>query len=152
VAGRSGRGEAEGLALIQTMTPENPVITLAAKQDYDGFYAQELPLRQLRGCPPFADLLTVTFSGLREEQVAAAARYFRSMLQAALPQTRLTVRILGPAPAPVVKVSNRYRYRLTLSLQSSREARQLLAWLLRSFAKEKSCRGVSAFIDHNPYE
>lgn len=152
VAGRSGRGREDGLALIQTMTPENPVITMAAKQDYDGFYALELPLRQLRGCPPFADLLTVTFSGLQEEQVAAAALRFRSMLQAALPESGLTVRVLGPAPASVAKVSNHYRYRLTLSLQNSREARQLLSWLLRRFSKDKENRGVNAFADINPYE
>lgn len=152
VAGRSGRGREDGLALIQTMTPENPVITMAAKQDYDGFYALELPLRQLRGCPPFADLLTVTFSGLQEEQVAAAALRFRSMLQAALPESGLTVRVLGPAPASVAKVSNHYRYRLTLSLQNSREARQLLSWLLRCFSKDKENRGVNAFADINPYE
>ena len=152
VAGRSGRGREDGLALIQTMTPENPVITMAAKQDYDGFYALELPLRQLRGCPPFADLLTVTFSGLQEEQVATSALRFRSMLQSALPGSGLTVRVLGPAPASVAKVSNHYRYRLTMSLQNSREARQLLSWLLRRFSKDKENRGVNAFADINPYE
>ena len=88
VAGRSGRGEEEGLALIQTMTPENAVISMAARQDYDGFYALELPLRQLRGCPPFADLIMITFSGLQEQNVLDGAVYFREMLTAALPQTR----------------------------------------------------------------
>ena len=65
------------------MTPENPVIAMAARQDYDGFYALELPLRQLRGCPPFADLMTVTFTGLDEDRTAAGALRFREMLQGA---------------------------------------------------------------------
>ena len=150
VIGRSGRGSAEGRALIQTMTPENPVIRLAAQQDYDGFYALELPLRQLRGCPPFADLMQVTFSGAEEDAVAAAAAQFRDHLVAALPQTQLAVRVLGPAPAPVPRVCGRYRYRLTLSLHGSRAARQLLAALLREF--EKARTGVNAYVDINPYE
>ncbi len=152
VVGRSGRGAARGLALIQTMTPENPVIRLAAAQDYDSFYTLELPLRQLRGCPPFADLITVTFTGEDEERVAAGAQRFRDLLLAALPGSGLTMRVLGPAPAPVVRVSRQYRYRLTLSLEGSRAARQLVAWLLRTFAKEKTSRGVTASADQNSYD
>lgn len=152
VIGRSGRGSETGKAFLQTMTPENPVIGLAARQDYDGFYELELPMRQLRGCPPFADLITVTFSGIGEAQTAERARHFRTMLQTALPGTRLAVRILGPAPAAVARVCGRYRYRLTLSLQSTREARLLIAALLRAFSKEKESKGVSAFVDINPYE
>ncbi|MBQ6799277.1 MAG: primosomal protein N' [Oscillospiraceae bacterium] len=152
VAGRSGRGEEEGLALIQTMTPENAVISMAARQDYDGFYALELPLRQLRGCPPFADLIMITFSGLQEQNVLDGAVYFREMLTAALPQTQLSVRVMGPAPAPIAKVSNRYRFRLTLSLQNCKEARRLIAWALKTYLKDNRFRDVSAFADVNPYE
>ena len=49
VVGRAGRGEKAGRAIIQTYTPENEVILAAARQDYDAFYEQELPLRRLRG-------------------------------------------------------------------------------------------------------
>ena len=62
------------------------------------------------------------------------------------------MRVLGPAPAPVVRVSRQYRYRLTLSLEGSRAARQLVAWLLRTFAKEKTSRGVTASADQNSYD
>ena len=150
VIGRSGRGSERGQAFLQTMTPENPVIQLAARQDYDGFYALELPIRQLLGCPPFEDLILISFSGLQEEEVAARACQFREMLRAALPQTQIAMRILGPAPAPVARVCGKYRYRLTLSLHNSRPARQLLAALLRTFEKERT--GVNVFVDINPYE
>ena len=140
------------MALVQSMTPENPVIAMAARQDYDGFYAMELPLRQLRGCPPFADIITVTFSGLEEDAVSNGALLFRSWLLAALPSTGLSIRVMGPAPASVAKIMGRYRYRLTLSLQNSREARQLLSHLLKQFLKDNKQRGVHAFIDINPYE
>ena len=49
VVGRSGRGAIKGRAVIQTLTPENPVIRLAAKQDYDAFYQTEILLRKSDG-------------------------------------------------------------------------------------------------------
>lgn len=62
VVGRAGRGTNAGRAVIQTVTPENQVLLQAACQDYDAFYRSELPLREVRGCPPFADVLQVRFS------------------------------------------------------------------------------------------
>ena len=63
VVGRSGRGADSGCAMIQTMTPEHPVLQLAARQDYDAFYDMELQMRKLRSCPPFSDLFTITVAG-----------------------------------------------------------------------------------------
>jgi len=112
----------------------------------------ELPMRQLRGCPPFSDLITVTFSGPEEQAVVDGAVAFRNMLLQALPQSGLAMRVMGPAPASVAKVMGNYRYRLTVSLQNSREARQLLSFLVRGFMKDHRQRGVHAFVDVNPYE
>ncbi len=154
VVGRAGRGSARGRAVIQTMTPENAVITLAARQDYDGFYQMEIGLRQLRACPPFRDLVVVTFSGCLEDRVVAGARRFRQALSEALAAagyTRRDAALLGPAPASVAKVNNRYRYRLTLCCANSRPLRQLVAGQLRQFAKDSRSRGVTAFADVNPY-
>ncbi len=153
VAGRAGRGEAGGTALIQTMTPENTVIRLAAAQDYDRFYDMEIELRRLRGSPPFRDLTVVTFTGLFEDQVAAGARRFRAMLVGMLGAYRdLELTVLGPAPAQVARVNNRYRHRLTVCCPNSRRLRLLIAYLLREFAKDKISRGVTAFADCNPYD
>ncbi len=153
VVGRAGRGGAGGVALIQTMTPENRVIQLAAAQDYDSFYSMEIGMRRLRGSPPFRDLTVVTFTGPFEDRVAAGARLFREALLRTLPACPgLTVNVLGPAPAAVVKVNNRYRYRLTLCCPGSRALRELVSYLLREFAKDKRNRGVTAFADCNPYD
>ena len=59
VVGRSGRGAIKGRAVIQTLTPENPVIRLAAKQDYDAFYQTEILLRKAMVYPPYCDLLCI---------------------------------------------------------------------------------------------
>lgn len=83
VIGRAGRGQTEGLAVIQTMTPEHPVIQLAAAQDYAAFYEMEIQLRQLRNCPPFADEIMITFHGASEEAVIESAVRFRGASGAA---------------------------------------------------------------------
>lgn len=155
VVGRAGRGEKAGRAVIQTMTPQNTVLTLAARQDYDAFYEAEISMRALRGCPPFADLLCVTFSGIFEERVIAASRRFAVQLAAAMrmPEYRaLPLRVLGPAPASVTKVNNSFRYRLTVCGKNTRQLRLLLAQLLRDFAKDKQNKGVAAFADVNRYD
>lgn len=152
VVGRAGRGETEGKAFVQTMTPENPVISMAARQDYDGFYALELPMRQLRGCPPFADLAVVTFTGLSADSTEEAAISFRDDLLRELSREGHSMRVYGPAPAPVVKVCGRYRFRLTLSIKNTRAVRQFLGRRLRAFAAERKNRDVNAFIDINSYD
>lgn len=155
VIGRSGRGSKQGCALIQTMTPQNSVLQLAARQDYDAFYEQEIVLRQARNCPPFYDLLQIGFSGFPERQVLAAAAAFRDRFAALLatePYRDLKVLLLGPAPASVSKINNRYRYRLSLSCENSRPVRMLLSWLLREFSRDSKNRDVTVFVDVNPYD
>ena len=63
VVGRAGRGSKDGRAVIQTYTPDNEVITSAARQDYGTFYAAEIRIRRARRYPPFADIFTLTVSG-----------------------------------------------------------------------------------------
>lgn len=153
VIGRAGRGTTGGRALIQTMTPKNQVIELAARQDYDTFYQEELPLRQLRGCPPFRDLITVTFHGRVEEEVWQAAQRFAAILRVQLASEFYRaeqVNLLGPAPAQVARINYNYRCRLTLSCQNTRSLRQLIAHLLREFTKKS--RAVGIYADSNSNE
>ncbi len=155
VVGRAGRGEQEGRAIIQTLVPEHPVITMAAAQDYDSFYELELNLRRVQNCPPFGDIVTVTFVGQLEERVLAGAVKFKDSLLYCLAQPdyrqeRCTP--LGPAPCPVAKINCQYRYRLTLRCTMSRSLGLLLGHLLRQSTQDKLLRGVTVFIDVNGYD
>ena len=155
VVGRAGRGESSGQAVIQTLVPEHAVLKLAAEQDYDGFYDLEIRLRQVQNCPPFAELVGVTFTGENETAVLRGAAKFRDSLVACLrlPEYQSeTCTVLGPAPCPVPKINYNYRYRLTLRCRQTRQLRLLLAHLLRQFAKDRENRGVSAFADVNGYD
>ncbi len=151
VVGRAGRGEFAGRALIQTLTPGNNVIQLAARQDYDGFYDLEIGLRRVQNLPPFGDQAIVGFQGEQEQQVLMGAAKFRdSLLAMHWSQGKITC--LGPAPSPVPKVNYHYRYRLTVLGKMTKELRAALAYLLQAFGKDSKMRGVSAFIDINGFE
>ena len=62
VAGRAGRAEKPGFAVIQTLSPQNDVIETAAHQDYWAFYEKELALRQALRQPPFYRMVQLTLS------------------------------------------------------------------------------------------
>jgi primosomal protein N' (replication factor Y) len=155
VVGRAGRGETPGTAMIQTLVPEHQVLNLAARQDYDGFYDLEIKLRQVQNLPPFGDLVTVTFTGQEETQVLRGAAKFRDSLvhcMKAPPYHQEGCTVLGPAPCPVPKINYNFRYQLTLRGRLTKPLRELLAHLLRQFAKDGANRGVNAFADVNGYE
>mgnify|MGYP003301013319 CR=1 FL=1 len=155
VVGRAGRGDTPGRAIIQTLVPEHQVLKLAAMQDYAGFYDLEINLRKVQNCPPFADLLQITFTGMDEAHVLRGAAKFRDSLGACLKLPEYTQEntvLLGPAPCPVPKINYNYRYRLTLRCRMDKQMRTLLAHLLRQFAKDSANRGVSAFADVNGFD
>ncbi len=155
VVGRAGRGDISGRAIIQTMTPEHKVITLAAQQDYDSFYEMEVGLRQHLFHPPFGDLAFITVTGKNEGQVLRGAAKLRDSILGCLrdPAYNMEVcTILGPAACAVPKINYSFRYRLTLKCKFTPQLRQLVAYMLRQFSLDKENRGVTAFVDVNGYE
>ena len=155
VVGRAGRGDTAGRAVIQTLVPEHQVIKLAAKQDYDGFYELEVNLRRVQNVPPFGDIAVITVTGQEETAVLRGAAKFRDSLNACLRNpvyAAETCTVLGPAPCAVPKINYHFRYQLTLRCRMTKKLRLLLAYLLREFSKDKSNRGVNAYIDVNGYE
>ena len=152
VVGRSGRGKHAGRAVIQTYTPDHPVIALAARQDYDAFYKSEIASRKTMLYPPFCDLCLVGFVGREEEKVQAGAREFLHELKevAQCDYPKLPLRVLGPTPAVVCKVAGKYRYRLLLKCRDTAEFRRFLMGLLVSFGKKRGFSEVTAYADMNP--
>ena len=151
VVGWAGRVDKQGLAVIQTFTPNNDVIRCAASQDYDGFYEREIELRRLRRDPPFAQHVVITAAGLDEGAVLRCCTRLRHALEQELPKLPGQSQLLGPAPAAVAKVNNRYRYRLTLTGRPDRAFRALLSGLLQAAQKDRDNKGVSVCADADPY-
>jgi len=135
--------------------PEHKVLNLAAKQDYDGFYALELEMRRVQNAPPFGDLAVITVTGPDEGHVMRGAVKLRDSLSGLMKtpryaQERCTV--LGPAPCVVTRINYNFRYRLTLRCKMTKQLRLLIAHLLREFSKDKANKGICAFIDINGYD
>ena len=113
-AGRAGRGKRKGEVVIQTYSPEHYSIKMAAKQDYEGFYKEEMKYRELMGYPPAAQLLAVLLTGQEEELLQTAAKYLKSY--AFRIDKKHAFQIIGPASPYVGKVNDIYR--LVLYLKS----------------------------------
>lgn len=150
VVGRSGRGEKEGNAVIQTITPEHPVIALAAQQDYTSFYDMEIQLRRLMIYPPYCDIFVIGFSCGNENTAAACAgAFFHELVSLNRVQQHKLI-LLGPAPAKIAKINGKYRYRLIMKCKNSKQVRAFLKQLLIGNSKKKEFRQVSTYVDFNP--
>ena len=148
VVGRSGRASAPGRAIIQTTDPDNPVLRLAAAQDYDAFFAQEIEYRKLGLYPPFCSLCIVSFAGKKEEETAAAAARFAALLaQQAARQPDIPLRVLGPTPGSILKINEIYRYKLTVKCRNDKRFRALLGQVLGLYEQEKLPAKASVAVD-----
>ena len=102
--GRSGRGEAAGEAVIQTLHPDHDCIRQAVEQDYASFYEDEITSRELAGYPPFEQMLAVHGSSADEEQLRIAMQALRQFLLREIPEEQL----IGPAPEAVSRKKDTY--------------------------------------------
>ena len=148
VVGRSGRAKDPGYAIIQTTDPDNPVLNLAAAQDYDAFFEQEIAYRKLGLYPPFCGLCVIGFAGAKENEVARAAARFSTLLgQQAKQQPDLPLRILGPTPGSIVKINDTYRYKLTVKCRNDRRFRDLVRSTLGLYEQEKLPSKATVAVD-----
>lgn len=149
VVGRCGRADKPGRAYIQSFQVDNPVLQLAARQDYESFFKEEIRYRKMMLYPPFCDVCVIGFSGIEERAVKLAAQSFagRFSRTAAASYPQLPLRLLGPVPSGILKVSNKYRYKLLLKCRNSAKLRQLLQEVLLAQAQDKGIRGVSSYVD-----
>ena len=109
VAGRAGRGDDPGRVIVQTYTPEHPIIEAVQKHDYQSFCDAELAERQALNYPPYGRLILLRLSSLEPIQVQNTAQIIATFLS-----SKEGFEILGPAPASILRVANRYRWQILL--------------------------------------
>jgi primosomal protein N' (replication factor Y) len=143
VAGRAGRGEKPGRALIQTYQPEHPLMQALTKGDRDGFLAQEKRLREEAELPPYGQLAAIVISGRDGHETERFAR----SLQPLAPFGE-GVHLLGPAPAPLHLVRGLYRWRY---LVKARRGINVQAFLRAWLAGVKPMGSLRLAIDVDPY-
>lgn len=162
VAGRSGRGEKSGRVMIQTYYPEHYALRHAVRQDYEGFYREEIKFRQRLAYPPFYALASIMVKHRDHAYASKNANILRRSLDAS--QNPLhkrgvsksgdkgfdaNVRILGPAPASLSRLKNEYRIQIILRAANRRQMRTVLDIALAD-AELHNCDMRTLFVEIDP--
>ena len=143
VAGRAGRGEKPGRALLQTFQPDAPVLKALAGGERDDFLAAEAQGRMALGFPPYGRLAAVVLRGPDEKALQAMAEAHR----AAIPKGD-GVEVWGPAPAPFYRLRGQMRIRFLVKARRDVHIQKYMdAWL----GRVKIRGGVRRTVDIDPY-
>ncbi len=145
LAGRSGRGEAGGDVIVQTLAPEAPSIGHAARHDAPGFLAAELERRRALRYPPFSHLVRIGLASEHEPRLDEAASRLASELAAALPEG---TDLLGPAP--MFRVRNKHRRRLLMKASDREGTVAAVRDVVERLAADRSLREVAIGVDVDP--
>lgn len=147
VAGRAGRGSAEGRVILQTCDPEHPAIQAAAEHRYDLFYEQEIAHRKSAQYPPFVSLANLVFSGTEEPLLLEAVQKAHGFLKERLSGTGIT--LLGPAPCPLERINRRLRWHFLLK-SSDIQALPSVGRALHTWHAEHGLKKISLAVDLDP--
>ena len=143
VAGRAGRGEKPGHALVQTYAPDHPLMQALQTGDRDAYLAQEKIIRENASLPPYGRLAGVIFSG----QDAGETERFARTVARLLPNTR-DVQVLGPAIAPIAVIRGRHRWRMLVKAARDVDIQAFLRLWLKDVKPKGS---LQLQIDVDPY-
>lgn len=158
VAGRAGRGQKQGLVIVQTYDPENYAVTAAANHDYEGFFNIEAAQRKIMGYPPFGDIIMVNLTAPEEETAWDCAKrcrlYMEKALSGAAKEGDLKAaegKILSPKAAGGFRGRNSFRYYLIIKCPKGERGRYV--YYLDSFSRIllKNKSDCTVGIDVNPY-
>ncbi len=130
VAGRAGRGERLGEAIVQTLYPEHYSIVLACQQDYPVFFERECAYRRAMQYPPHVAMISVVVRGRTFEEAMQAALNIVTGLEPAA--TRARFHVLGPAPAPLGRLRGEHRVQCFLKGTRRADMRRALKAVLQN--------------------
>lgn len=153
-AGRAGRGDEKGTVIIQSYTPDNYAVQLAAEQDYKGFYEAEIQLRSYMGYPPFSDLIQLVFAAKDEEKAKGAAESWHRAIIEKLDENgeEADRYVFRPQAAPMSKIKEQYRWCMLIKCpQGKRRSYSQVLEDIKEKDKTKKKREYSVTVDINPY-
>ena len=145
LAGRSGRGEAGGEVIVQTLAPEAPSIAGAAAHDAAGFLDGELERRRILRYPPFSHLVRINLASELEPRLDAVAMQLAGEMADALPER---TDLLGPAP--MFRVRNKHRRRLLMKAEDREGTVTAVREVVEQLAADRSLREVAIGVDVDP--
>lgn len=150
VVGRSGRGDKQGRAYIQTLDVNNPTINFAANQDYKSFYEDEIYIRKETFMPPFCDFVVIGVSSPDEAAAENAAyKAIEILRKEAQGKSGIALKVIGAAKAPLYKMSNKYRYRVHMKCKLNKAMRGVISQTLIKCGESREFANVSYYADVN---
>lgn len=151
VAGRAGRGDKNGDVVIQTYSPDDRAVILAAKQDYPAFFWEEISYRKQLGYPPFSHLIRILIFHKKEDCVVRGAHELTYCLQQAVTEdVPDSYQILGPAPAVLAKLKNEFRWQVSVKAKNPEHLRKIVYDGVQKFYQSSASSAVKISIEVNP--
>lgn len=147
VSGRAGRSEREGRVYIQTYNSDNYVIRLSAKQDYKGFYDEEIAVRRILDYPPFGCFFNIMISGEKEREVIESSQRIKDVMSYFNKNNDFI--ILGPVPAFISKIKNEYRFTITVKYSDEYRLKKFVLYCIDKFKERNGKTGIYINITMN---
>lgn len=150
VSGRAGRREKAGKVVIQTSSPDHPILSYVLKNDYQTFYDREIVDRHQHGFPPFTRLIEITFKHTDKKVCRNASHQFAENARVLLPE----IKILGPGEPMISKIRNQYLMSILIKIPRGKAdpnaIKKTLATAVDELLKDKTFRSVRVVIDVDP--
>lgn len=149
VAGRAGRYADDSSVIIQTLNPNHNIFRLIQEHSFDGFYKEELPLRELCHCPPFSKVAMLFFSSRFRDKLIGNITEVANQLNKVIASNFETVRLMGPTPMSIEKKANQFTWAIMLKSPNVNE----LHGLIQTFESNyQEVSGISFKIDIDPMQ
>ncbi len=145
LAGRSGRGEAGGMVIVQTLVPGAPSIEMAARHDSEGFLAGEIERRRALDYPPFSNLIRIVLASEDLARLEASAAKLGAGIESSKPDSAT---VLGPAP--MFRVRKRYRLRFLVKSHDREESVAAVGGTVEAMGAARDLQGVTISVDVDP--
>ena len=148
VAGRAGRKNKQGLVILQTKSPDLPVIHQVMRNDYEGLYLDQLAERQLFRYPPYYRLIYVYLKHRKESVLEQASDMMAQYLRSALGD-----RVLGPDKPPVARVQTLYIKKMIVKVEQTASIAKVRDYLLsvqRAIVEDERFRSLIVYYDVEP--
>ncbi|MEM6596355.1 MAG: primosomal protein N' [Pseudomonadota bacterium] len=143
VAGRAGRAEKPGVALMQTYQPEHPVIRAILSGEEEAFWQAEAAERRAAGVPPYGRMAGIVLSSPDVQEVFD---FGKALATKTAPLHRIGAQVFGPAAAPIARIRGRHRVRLLIKAEKTAPLQKALAQWLAQFKPPNNLR-VAVDID-----
>ncbi len=147
VSGRSGRASETGKVVLQTYSPDNPVLSYAINYDYEGFYEHEISIRKATAFPPYTTIARVLIQGANEENALSVTQAVYNELNVLYNNEKQAFRFFGCMKAPLKKLQGKYRYQVMMRIEENRK--DLLDTIFSIIDKYNSHQ-ISVYLEVNP--